>query len=334
MCYKDNKQRMENEKLDSKIKDMPQFIKDYFVFLSSSGSKLNYWSNLRKLFEWLISEGIIKNTLENMTPDDLKNVSDVQIIKYLDGLRMGLYGEKTAITTLDTKKNIFSSFWTYLVENEYVNKNVAARIPKKKYKSEQKEVHVPTEEEISEFLNNIESIKSEFTSLRNIAIVKLLMGSGIRIDELTGLDMNDLYISDECEDKQITVIRKGSQGEENKVEVLINNSAVMALDEYLKARNNLEDINTTNAVFVSDRREENGNRKRVEKVTIQGFFSKYSNGKISPHDFRHYFGTKMYESTNNIVNVCAQLGHHDINTTKKYYVKTNKEHMKNDINSF
>ena len=328
MCYKNEKQKKEQLKLDAMLKDIPEFIQDYFVFLTSTTSKLNYWSAIRQLLEWLVDQKIVSNDLNNLTSDDLNGVTDVHIIKYLDGLKNGVYGKQCSLSTCGTKRNMFSGFWNYLQDKDYVNKNIVSRIPSDKYKTKDKEVTLPTDEEIELFIGKLEGIKSEIISIRNVAIVKLFIGSGIRIEELVGLDVDDLHVNKDgnvC----IWVMGKGNQDENAMEEVLISKEAHNAINRYLLIRNANENFRGLKPMFLSERSE------RLSQSMIQDFFNEYSNGAIHPHMLRHYAGTMLYQkSENNLELVREQLRHGNINTTAKYYVKNDKSETVNVLNSF
>lgn len=327
MCYKDESQNKAALKLEKKLQDIPEFIKNYFVFLPSNKTKLTNWSYIRQMLEWLISQGIVKNNLNNLVPDDLNNVTDVHIVKYLDGLKSGLYGKKNSYTTIETKKNVFSGFWSYLFEKEFVNKNIITKQVSNKYKvKEDREVTIPTEDEVEQFVGNLESIRSEIIAIRNIAIVKLFMGSGLRIEELVGLDIKDLKV-DNNGNPFVSIMGKGEQNEQT--EIPISKSAFGYVNDYLKIRGLKEDIQQSNPLFISERGD------RLAQSSIQDFFREYSNGTIHPHVLRHYAGTMLYKASgNNLEMVREQLRHKDVNTTARYYVKNDKAATFEALNSF
>lgn len=329
MCYKNEVQKNAADKLDDKVKDMPEYIKDYFIYLKSCKSKLNYWSVIRQLLEWLISQNIINSTLENISVDEIRKVEDKHIIKYLEGLKSGIYGTKISKATANTKKNIYSGFWSYLAEKNIVEKNIINKSVHEHFRIKEntnKKIKVPADAEIENFISNLCNIKSEIVAIRNIAIVKLFMGSGLRIEELVGLDMEDLYF-DNPKCRYVMIMEKGEYDE--KVQVLINESAYNALTDYIQIRN-ADPLNKDRKhLFVS----ENGGR--LAQSSIQDFFKEYSDGKITPHMLRHYFGTMLYKNSNhNIKLVCKRLRHHDVNTSIKYYVEEDEEEANEALNSF
>jgi site-specific recombinase XerC len=249
-------------------------------------------------------------------------------------LLLGLDGKKLTLNTVSTKKNIISGFWSYLVDKGYVNRNVVTKSVNSKYKAKDKEVEVPTDEELEAFISNIYNIKSEIIAIRDVAIVKLLKGSGIREEELVGLDIGDIYFN--TLEPHIKVLGKGNQGEENKDKVPVSQEAIEAVNEYLKYRNELPGISDINALFISEKMDKNTKkRRRITESAVKEFFDKYSGKTIHPHMLRHYVGTKMYENTgHDIVGVSKQLRHKSVVTTSKAYVKENKEKTYAALNSF
>jgi site-specific recombinase XerC len=175
------------------------------------------------------------------------------------------------------------------------------------------------------FIFNILNIRNEFERLRNFAIVKLFMGSGIRVSELIGLDLNDLYF--DCNEPYVTILSKGEQDEEFKEEVPVNESAVKAVREYLEVRNKYYPNSIEKGVFLSDE------NSRLTKGGMDYIFNHFSNSEITPHMLRHYVGTKLYEfSGNDAHEVQDQLGHADFNTTLNNYVATNKKKRYDALN--
>ena len=204
--------------------------------------------------------------------------------------------------------------------NKYVDDNVIRHIPGHLYKPEgaQKDVEIPTDEQVDDFIKRLTSgNNNEFNIIRNIAIVRLILGSGIRSEELINLDMKDLYLDEE--NPFIMVLGKGKLEQYDKV--YISQMAKMSMKEYLEKREKFvkEKNISSNAVFLSNK---NG---RMSKAAITGFFNNYSDG-LYPHMLRHWVGSKLYEQTKDIVLVQRQLRHSSLETSARYYV-----HMDEDV---
>ena len=103
------------------------------------------------------------------------------------------------MSSIRTQKAIISSFWTYLEASGICENNIVYKIPKKLYRVEKSNVDtnvkIPTQEELIAFEKNVKDISNEFTEFRNLTIIKLFCGSGIRSEELIGLDMKDVFFA-------------------------------------------------------------------------------------------------------------------------------------------
>ena len=92
---------------------MPEFIRDYFYNLNSEKGKLNYYSIIISMLRWMIdNKRISKESILEITEQDLNSLSKTDIIVYLETL----ITNGTSPSTINTKKNVLSSFWSHLVE--------------------------------------------------------------------------------------------------------------------------------------------------------------------------------------------------------------------------
>ncbi len=330
MCYKLEKHKAITIKLSEEMQNLPNFISDFFSRYKSATSKKNYWCYLKDLLEWLIENNCInKQSLSEITPEDLNSVTDTQIIRYLDDLQLGITRKKNSLDSISTKKNIFSAFWEYLTVRTLVQHNVVKLIEKGRYKPEKSNeeavVKIPAEEQLQSFLKALKSSGKEYDDIRNLTIVQLILGSGIRSEELINLDVGDVCL--DYKHPYIMVLGKGKIEKYDKVP--INHTALINLKMYLQKREEFlkEKGFEDNALFLSNQ------KTRISKPTITKFFEKYSNGEIYPHMLRHYVGTKLYEKTNNIVTVQKQLRHANYETTVKYYVHVDNGDLWDAIDS-
>ncbi len=147
-------------------------------------------------------------------------------------------------------------------------------------------------------------------ALRDHAIMELLYSSGLRLSELTGLDLADLDLLD----RTVRVIGKG-----NKTRIVpVGRKAITALRKWLAERPDLLRANThEQAVFVS----RNGtrlSRRAVQQRVAQWGRTQHANRRLYPHLMRHSFATHVLESSGNLRAVQELLGHADISTTQIY----------------
>lgn len=165
------------------------------------------------------------------------------------------------------------------------------------------------------------------TSLRDLAMVEMLYGSGIRVGELVGLDLSDV----DFERREIRVFGKGSK---ERI-VPVNEVALELLQTYLEKERPLlldtgkrklslvdgngreEGDDPLRALFINvrgTRMSDRGARRAVER-----FFSAIGEGKhVTPHTLRHTFATHLLEGGADLRSVQELLGHVDLSTTQIY----------------
>lgn len=328
MCYKVEKQRKIEQKLAEELKNVPDFIADFFDRYKSSATKKINWIYIRDMLNWMLSNGCIKkDSISDITVKDMNDITSNNVIKYLNELKNGILGRANSLDSINTKKNVFSAFWNYLRQNKCVEENIIAHIPSNLYKSEKKfkEVEIPTDEEVEKFLISITTgNKNEFNIIRNIAIVQLIKGSGIRSEELINMDVSDLRLYEE-DRPYMMVLGKGNIQEYDKV--YMSEQAKINMEEYLKIR----------SLFVNEREIKNealflsNENNRLSKGAITGFFRKYSDETIYPHMLRHWVGSKLYQETKDIVLVQRQLRHKNLETAARYYVHMDESVIANAV---
>ena len=162
------------------------------------------------------------------------------------------------------------------------------------------------------------------TKNRDLAILTLLLGTGIRVSECVGLNLTDV----DFKNNGITVTRKGGSqmvvyfGEE--VEKALRNY----LETYRKAVTPLAGYE--NALFLSTQRRRIG-VQAVENM-VKKYASQITNKRITPHKLRSTYGTALYKETGDIYLVADVLGHKDVNTTKKHYAAIDEDRRRSAAN--
>lgn len=299
--YKQEVQQIYNEKSDVLLKDFPYYMKKYILNLKSAKTRYNHLLILKYWMEWNLNSGII----ESYELPELERITDYHIVKYLDELSMS-----NVSSTIMHKKAVIQGFMEYLCIHEYIVRNPVKMVAKNRFKEKVGEhiVKIPTSEEMEDFLTNINNIKNSILKLRWKAVIAMFLGTGIRSEELIGLDVDDVML--EGEYSYITVIGKGNQ--RNKTKVALSQKRIPIIKEYMKWRINQEV--ETKALFLSNR------NQRLSKSALDDFFKKYSERHISPHMLRHLYGSKLYSDTNDAQLVARQLRHSDIRTTMSHYV--------------
>ena len=165
----------------------------------------------------------------------------------------------------------------------------------------------------------------EETKERDLAIVTLLLGTGIRVSECVGLDVTDIDFNT----NGIRVIRKGG----SEMIVYFGDEVEKALKDYINGSRKLVNPQEGHekALFYSTQ------RRRIGVKAVENLVKKYSRQvtplkKITPHKLRSTYGTTLYQETGDIYLVADVLGHKDVNTTRKHYAAQDESRRRSAAN--
>lgn len=312
MCYKIEVQNKNAEKLNRKLDglNLPIYMRKYFtVKIESKAGALNYLGVIVDLLNWFIEEKLIdKTNISDIEPSDFTDIMAEDITLYLKTKEQN----GMSPTTLETRKHIISSFWDYMsrvkgteIKDKFFKDVTYKGIPSGNNLTKK----LPTEKQLNDMEEKIMWKKDIPVRNRNIAIFRVLRGTGIRESELAGLDLSDLHLDEEM--PYITILGKGVYREMQNRTVYLSGSALKALREWLEYRSTLDNIVDTEAVFI------NKNGTRTTERNIKQIFENYGNG-ITPHMMRHYYASIMNRN-GNLAFVQQQLGHSSVNTTVNNY---------------
>lgn len=318
MCYKEELQRKNEEKLQRRFEEdnVPVFIRRYFIDIDSKAGAITYWIALKDLLLWMMENKVIdKSNISDISSEDFCEIEAQDIKRYL--LSKQENGMKK--TTLKTKKHIFSSFWNYLVNTNKcpVEKNIILNV-KYKGKSAYNNLirKLPSEEQLKKMEEKIMKKQDDLVRIRNIAVLRTLKGTGMREGELAGLDLDDLYFNEESYKSVgemmpcIRIVGKGAYDKEDESRmVYVTGTAINAIKEWIEYRNTLDVPH--DALFI------NKNKKRLDEDNIQKIFKSYGNG-ITPHMVRHWYATIM-ANKGKLVFTQQQFGHKSSDTTVNNY---------------
>ena len=312
MCYKIEVQNKNAEKLNRKLDELnlPMYMRKYFtVKIESKAGALNYLGVIVDLLNWFIKEKLIdKTNISDIEPSNFTDIMAEDITLYLKTKEQN----GMSPTTLETRKHIISSFWDYMsrvkgteIKDGFFKDVTYKGIPSGNNLTKK----LPTEKQLNDMEEKIMWKKDIPVRNRNIAIFRVLRGTGIRESELAGLDLTDLHLDEEM--PYITILGKGVYREIQNRTVYLSGSALKALREWLEYRSTLNNIVDTEAVFI------NKNGTRTTERNIKQIFENYGNG-ITPHMMRHYYASVMNRN-GNLAFVQQQLGHSSVNTTVNNY---------------
>lgn len=212
---------------------------------------------------------------------------------------------KSSKVTIDNIRRIFSSFFAWLEEEDYIMKSPVRRIHKVKTGTQVKEVL--TDE-------NLEHLRDSCVEIRDLAIIDLLASTGMRVGELVKLNREDINFNE----RECIVFGKG-----NKERIVYFNArAKIHLQQYLSTR---KDRNK--ALFVSlakphNRLEISGVETRLRKIGKQAKIV-----RVHPHKFRRTLATMAIDKGMPVEQVQRLLGHVKIDTTM-HYAMVNQTNVK------
>lgn len=313
-------------KLREIVATLPRFCSDFFRGIeptTSSNTRIAYAYDLSVFFEFLCNTNPVLRgkKISDLTIDVLDMIKAIDLEEYLDYLKYYSKDGKDYINSESGKKRklvTLRTFYTYYFKKEMITTNpaVLVNIPK----LHQKDIVRLDIDEVARLLDEVESgdslTKSQQkyhnkTKVRDLAILTLMLGTGIRVSECVGLDINDVDFNN----NGIKIRRKGG----NEVIIYFGDEVCDALMNYLTERNNIvPKQGHTNALFLSMQ------NRRLSVKSVENLVKKYSRlittvKHITPHKLRSTYGTNLYRETGDIYLVADVLGHKDVNTTKKHY---------------
>ena len=314
-------------KLRQVLSTLPAFCKDYFRAIDSTTTtktRISYAYDIRIFFQFLLDENpAFKNyAMTDFSVDVLDQIKAVDLEEYMEYLKVYQNGDKTETNGergLKRKISALRSFYAYYSKREMIHTNptVLIDVPKIHDKSiirlDTDEVALLLDyiEHCGDSLTGQKRVYYEKTKERDLAIVTLLLGTGIRVSECVGLDIEDV----DFKNNGIKVTRKGG----NEMVVYFGEEVEKALKRYLEVRAGITPLaGHEHALFYS------AQRKRMGVQAVENMVKKYSRQitttkKITPHKLRSTYGTALYQETGDIYLVADVLGHKDVNTTKKHY---------------
>ncbi len=329
---------LENKrKLNLLLKELPKFCSDYFRYLdtrnTSSRTRLAYAYDLRLFFQFIQQNNPVYkdkamheipiSLLDQLTSTDIEEyLAYLSFYENLEGTEK-TNGEKGKARKLSALRTMYNYFY----KKEFITTNPPSMIETPK-KHKENIVHLD-KDEVADLITAAESGSSmtakqlalhEKTKYRDTAILTLLLGTGIRVSELVGLDVKDVNFKYQC----IRVVRKGG----NESTVYFGDEVSAALLEYLELeRDKIAEKSSQEhgeALFLSLK------YTRLTTRAVEKLVKKYSgaaniNKKITPHKLRSTYGTNLYKETGDIYLVADALGHKSVETTRQHYAATDDE---------
>jgi len=327
------------------LRELPEVCSDYFLSieqLTSPLTRLSYAYDLKLFFQYLSDElpKFSGKPVAEFTAQDIQRVTKQDLERFARYLSLYVKNEirddgqiaSKEITNreygIKRKYATIRAFYKYLFSEGLIEGNTAALVPLPKL-HERAIIRLDVDE-VSRILDVAESGQElpktyqkyhHVTRQRDLAILSLFLGTGIRISECVGLNIDDF----DFEQNAFVVTRKGGK----EVILYLSDEVSEALQAYLDERRNIDALpGHENAFFLSIQ------RRRISQRAVENMVKKYASiaaplkKKISPHKLRSTFGTNLYRETGDIYLVADVLGHSDVNTTRKHYAAIAEDHRR------
>ncbi len=315
-------------KLREMQKVLPSFLGQYFrsiEYRNAPRTIVAYAQDIKTFFDYMHENNPVcsKYEIKDIPLDILNQIQPTDIEEYISYIRF-YKNRVNNERALKRKLSALRSMYTYFHKNRIIDYNPVLQVDMPKL--HEKAIIRLEPNEVAELLDSVESGENltpkqlerhDNLKVRDTAIITLLLGTGIRISECVGLDINDV----DFDNARIKVVRKGGY----EAFVYIGNEVAEALGEYMLERKCKTPVpGDENALFLSSR----NSRMCVRSIEI--LVKKYARPvtplkHITPHKLRSTYGTSLYRETGDIYLVADVLGHKDVNTTQKHYAALDED---------
>lgn len=340
LSYHNARDIQNTQQLRELLPELPDFCAEYFRGITPETTpltRINYARDLMIFFDFLCGykSCCIGKTVPDLTVDDLAQVTMTDVETYLDYLTLYERNDKVLQDDEAAKERKLSSvrsLFRYLFKKQRLPSNVAALVDMPK--RHEREIIRLEVDEVARLLDLVDDgsqltpKQAEYhkkTRLRDLALISLLLGTGIRVSECVGLDIQDI----DFETNGFRVTRKGGQ----RVLLYFSDEVADVLREYVDWRKTAPtQPGHESALFLSTQ------KRRLDVRSVQNLVKKYAQvisplKHITPHKLRSTFGTNLYAETGDIYLVADVLGHADVNTTRRHYAAQSDENRRKAAHS-
>ena len=320
-------------KLRTVLSELPRFAGLYFRAMELQTSILTrygYAIDMRNFFKFCTEqlEAFQGKAPDSLTLEDLDRITALDIELFLEYVSLYMGDDERERENNERAKarklSAIRSFFKYYHRQELIKNNPASLVDTPKL-HEKAIIRLEANEvadllDIAEGGNGLSERQKAYhqaTKVRDTAILTLFLGTGIRISELVGIDIDDVDFATDA----FVVTRKGG----NQEMLSFGPEVRSALLAYLEQRETTEAMpGHENAMFLSIQ------RKRITARAVENLVKKYARlasplKKITPHKLRSTYGTMLYQESGDIYLVADVLGQKDVNTTRKHYAAIQEE---------
>lgn len=224
---------------------------------------------------------------------------------HVRGYLAEMYRRGLTKTSMGRKLSSLRAYFKYLQRHKIIAKNPTSGI-----KNPKQEKRHPQVLNVDQAVTMMEAvIEPDPEGLRDLALAELLYGSGLRISEAIGLDLNDV---------DSDVIRVVGKGAKERI-VPLSDAAVKRIRRYMEQRHALlGDDYSEQALFLSVRKGKRLDRRQANRIVAKLARLAGLPKDVHPHMLRHSFATHMLEAGADLRSVQELLGHENLTTTQRY----------------
>lgn len=272
---------------------MNEYLGRFFKYLSaeknaSEHTLSNYERDLRQFVDFLKTNSI---------PEDVHTLHHFEIRRFLGEMQKKNYARSSVIRKVASLRSFFKFLWREGMIRE--NPMTALYSPR----TARTLPHFLSAEETEKLLDAVDG--SDWAALRDRTILEFLYSTGIRVSELTSLNLDDIDFGSE-------LVKVRGKGKKERI-VPVGRLALKYLREYLMARKG----HMSKAVFI------NKTGGRITSRSVQRMIKKYVlalglSKHVTPHTLRHSCATHMLDRGADLRSVQEILGHSSLSTTQIY----------------
>lgn len=283
ICLNYQIERIEPIKKQEILKNNTNILNKFILSKEIEGCSnrtLNYYKdNINKMFD------AVNLPVNEITTEILRN--------YLADYKSN---SSAGMVTIDNIRRTLSSFFAWLENEDYIVKSPVRRIHK-----------VKTTRRVKETLTdeNLEKLRDTCSNVRDLAILELLISNGMRVGEITRLNISDMNF----QERSCIVLGKGN----SEREVYFSVKSKMYIKKYLETR-----TDDNEALFVSLIKPYNRLGISGIEILIRNLWKEANINKVHPHKFRRTMATMAIDKGMPIEQVQKLLGHIKIDTTMEY----------------
>ena len=322
------------------LEQLPRFVTEFFRGIDATTAprtRVGYARDI-KLFLYFLATthpDYKGKELKNIPLSLLDELQPADIEEYMEFLKLYTDEDGNEISNseygIKRKMSALRVMYQYFYSHERIHNNPASIVNMPKL--HKREIVRFDENEMYDFLDKVEMgtnltkrqlASHEKTKKRDLAMMTLLLGTGMRVSECVGLNIDDVDINS----ASLRIIRKGGnvdivyfgyEVEDKLLEYMDERDEIVALEGHEKA------------LFLSSQ------KKRISVRAVEKMVEKYSRitdttKHITPHKLRSTYGTQLYRETGDIYIVADVLGHKDVNTTTKHYATVSQDKKQNARN--